>query len=202
MSSIVVKDATRRIISSTWPSVEKALKARLEELSKDPTRRKEYLLAQKRYPGLTAKDVYIEPVRVFEDGRRLVCFSTRKTGFARMDLEIQPMEAAAILSSISRKAVTVEDREKFEEYLQTPPPVDTLVYVISEKRWYGFIPGVDVQAELHVFMTEVFFNSVTCSDEVAPFEINGHHNLNFADPAVVAGGNNITIIDVTRLTTP
>ncbi|AEV89663.1 hypothetical protein OBP_226 [Pseudomonas phage OBP] len=61
-------------------------------------------LAKKRYTGLTAEDVIIEPPVSFSNGNELACFVSRKTGFLRGDFEVEKVDVSLIFEEF---AVTI-----------------------------------------------------------------------------------------------
>lgn len=67
---------------------------------------KELELAKKRYTGLTAEDVIIEPPVKFTGGVELACFVSRKTGFLRGDFEVEKVDVSLIFAEFG---VTVRE---------------------------------------------------------------------------------------------
>lgn len=201
MSKIILNDTTRVIRDCTWPSVEIALNKRLEELEKDPTKLDEFKLCSQRYANLNIDDVRIEPVQEFSATKRLVSIISRKAGFARVDIEVEKLAAGDILSRIGKKRHTVKTKSELIEFINAGVTPEDMVYVESNKAWHGFIPGVNVEAEMAAY-PNAFFNKgswVVSGPQANPVD-NGDYQLRLEDPAVITGQEIVKIQDIAKLT--
>lgn len=107
-----VKINKKCIKDPLYAPIIKFLNARLSTLKKEGPE-DEYILAQERYEGLVSGDLVIENPIVFDDGRIQACFVARKTGFARVDVIIDPVPIKDVFDAFSFEPERVESLEEF-----------------------------------------------------------------------------------------
>lgn len=110
-----------------YTPVERFLKERIAKLEiEDPDN--ELPLAKERYTGLVAGDLVIENPVAFPDGITRVCFTARKTGFARVDVDITRVEMKDILADFAVPLVEIEDVENLKAYVKANPTETALLW--------------------------------------------------------------------------
>lgn len=200
MSKIEIKNTSRVIQDSAWPSVEDALKERMDALKDKPGKEAEYKLCLERYTGLTINDVTIEPVKTLPTGVRLACITSRKTGFVKVDLEIKQKSAGEILSRTGKTLHTFDKKSDLQNFIATIPAAVDIAYVKENDTWYGFIPGGDITTELESYVGNVFFNKgETAPNEATPVLEDGHYVLTLTDPAVAQNKGEVRLFDLTKI---
>lgn len=200
MSELVIKNTSRVIFDSAWPSVEDALKQRLAELKDVPGKEVEYQLAVERYTGLNIGDVSIEPINLLPNGDRVVCISSRKTGFARVDVKVSSMSAGEILTRITHTVNRFDTMAELLTFVATNPSSDQMAYVKETDRWFGFVPGVTPKEELASFLAQVFFDKGEWVETGTAPNDTGHYKLTVTDLTVTTGKGDIFIFDLKKLT--
>lgn len=200
MSKVEIKNTSRVIQDSAWPGVEDALKERMEALKDKPGKEAEYKLCQERYAGLAIDNVTIEPIKILPNGKRLVCITSRKTGFAKVDLEIQQKSAGEILSRVGKVVHLLESKSDLQNFISTIPSPMDIVYVKETDLWYGFIPGVNPDEELLTYTGKIFFDKGTVEANTAtPVLEDGHYQLVLTDRSVIDTKGVIQLFDLTKL---
>lgn len=118
----------------------------------------ELALSKERYDGLVAGDLVIESAITFPDGAVRVCIISRKTGFARVDIDIKQVKMDDILTDFAVPLVEIEDVDHLKTYVKglATPIQPTLLY-LKEKGTYGVLVTQD-QAKTHEGPMEAFGN--------------------------------------------
>jgi len=93
------------------------LEKRIQDLEANGPK-EELDLAKQRYTGIVAGDLVIENPITFPDGVVRVCFVSRKTGFARADVDITRVELRDVLTDFKVKMVEVDTLEDLEAYVR------------------------------------------------------------------------------------
>jgi len=109
----------------------------------------ELALSKQRYDGLVAGDLVIESAVTFPDGAIRVCIISRKTGFARVDIDIAQVAMDDILTDFAVPLVEIDDADALKVYVKAlaEPVEPTLLYLKSEKT-YGVLITQE-QAKTH-----------------------------------------------------
>lgn len=100
-----------------YTPVERFLKERIKRLEVEGPE-DELALAKERYTGLVAGDLVIENPVAFPDGITRVCFTARKTGFARVDVDITRVQMKDILEDFAVPMIEIEDLDNLKAYVK------------------------------------------------------------------------------------
>lgn len=117
----------------------------------------ELALAKSRYDGLLTGDVVIESAVTFPDGAVRVCIVSRKTGFARVDIDITRVEMKDILSDFAVPQVEIEDADHLKEYVKSLTDVEPTLFWLKEQQTYGVLITQE-QAKTHAGVMAAFGN--------------------------------------------
>lgn len=150
-----------------YTPVNKFLQNRIVELEADGNKEEELALAKERYNGLIAGDLVIEnPVR-FQDGITRVCFVSRKTGFARVDVDIKRVPVEDIVEDFGLTIVEVEDIEALKTLVKTNDK-EAVLLKLKWKNTYGVLLTQDAAKTINGPMAafgELFFENYTTERE-------------------------------------
>lgn len=118
----------------------------------------ELALSKQRYDGLVAGDLIIESAITFPDGAVRVCIVSRKTGFARVDIDIAQVQMDDILTDFAVPLVEIDDVDHLKTYVKslTDPVQPTLLY-LKYNSTYGVLVTQD-QAKTHEGPMQAFGN--------------------------------------------
>ncbi|QBZ70714.1 hypothetical protein pETSU_133 [Edwardsiella phage pEt-SU] len=105
------------------------------EIDGDPA---ELALAKERYDSLVAGDLVIEDVKTFADGIQRVCIVSRKTGFARVDIEFQKVSMQDILDDFGIPFVNIVDTDALKAFSKTNEEPAVLLW-LEYKNTYGVL---------------------------------------------------------------
>lgn len=129
----------------------------------------ELALSKQRYNGLVAGDLIIESAIRFPDDVVRVCIISRKTGFARVDIDIKYATMEKIVDDFGLPLVEIDDPDHLKTYVKglVEPIQPTLLY-LKDQATYGVLVTQD-QATTHAGpMTafgELFFESYVTERE-------------------------------------
>lgn len=134
------------------------------EIDGDPD---ELALAKERYDSLVAGDLVIEDVKTFADGIQRVCIVSRKTGFARVDIEFQKVPMQDILNDFGIPFVNIVDIDALKAFSKTNEEPAVLLW-LEYKNTYGVLLTQDAATTIDGPMTafgDLFFNQYTTERE-------------------------------------
>lgn len=120
-----------------YTPVRQWLTRRIEQLTIDGDP-EELALAKARYESLVAGDLVIEDVKTFTDGIQRVCIVSRKTGFARADIEFTRVPMQDILDDFAIPFVNIEDTDALKEFSKTNEEPAVLLW-LEYKQTYGVL---------------------------------------------------------------
>lgn len=133
----LIKVNKKVINDPLYTPVVKFLKARIQHLEENGPM-EELELARERYTGLVSGDLVIENPVAFPDGAIRVCFVSRKTGFARVDVDISRVEIKDILDDFQVPMVVINDVEHLKTYVKANPTETALLW-LEYKQTYGVL---------------------------------------------------------------
>lgn len=100
----------------------------------------ELALSKQRYNGLVAGDLVIESAVTFPDGTVRVCIVSRKTGFARVDIDITQVGMHDILTDFAVPLVEINDTDHLKDYVKSLViPVNPTLLYLKSKETYGVL---------------------------------------------------------------
>lgn len=150
-----------------YTPVNKFLRGRIATLEAAGDKPEELALARQRYDGLKAGDLVIEnPVR-FKDGITRVCFVSRKTGFARVDVDITRVPVSEIVEDFGLPLVILNDLDALKQFAKSNAAPSTLLY-LEWKKTYGVLLTQEAAKTIDGPMAafgELFFESYTMERE-------------------------------------
>lgn len=118
----------------------------------------ELALSKQRYDGLVAGDLVIESAITFPDGVVRVCIVSRKTGFARVDIDIKYVQMDDILTDFAIPLVEIDNVDQLKTYVKTlQTPVEPTLLYLKYKDTYGVLVTQE-QAETHEGPMQAFGN--------------------------------------------
>lgn len=113
-----IKKVNKKIINDPlYSAVIRFLKKRIQVLEANGPE-EELELARQRYTGIIAGDLTIENPVSFPDGHVRVCFVSRKTGFARVDVDIDRVTIREVLTDFKVKTVEVDTLDDLVAYVR------------------------------------------------------------------------------------
>lgn len=113
-----IKKVNKKIINDPlYSAVVRFLKKRIQDLEANGPK-EELDLAHQRYTGIIAGDLSIENPISFPDGHVRVCFVSRKTGFARVDVDIDRVTLREVLEDFKVKMIEVDTLEDLITYVK------------------------------------------------------------------------------------
>lgn len=116
----------------------------------------ELALSKERYDGLVAGDLVIESAVTFPDGAVRVCIISRKTGFARVDIDIKQVEMEDILNDFAVALVEIDDVDHLKTYLKgLEEPVQPTLFYLKYEKTYGVLVTQE-QAKTHEGAMQAF----------------------------------------------
>lgn len=108
----------------------------------------ELALSKQRYDGLVAGDLVIESAVTFPDNVVRVCIVSRKTGFARVDIDIKYVQMDDILTDFAIPLVEIEDVDHLKTYVKENQDIEPTLLFLKYKQTYGVLLTQD-QATTH-----------------------------------------------------
>jgi hypothetical protein len=128
----------------------------------------ELALSKQRYDGLVAGDLVIESAVRFPDNVVRVCIISRKTGFARVDLDIKYAKMKDILEDFTVPLVEIEDVDHLKTYVKANSDIEPTLLYLKYKDTYGVLITQD-QAKTHegpmTAFGNLFFENYTTTRE-------------------------------------
>lgn len=153
-----------------YTPVERFLKERIKRLEVEGPE-DELALAKERYTGLVAGDLVIENPVAFPDGVTRVCFTARKTGFARVDVDITRVQMKDILEDFAVPLIEIEDLDNLKAYVKANKVDHGLLWC----KWlnnYGVLLSQEEAKTISGPMAafgDLFFNEYVTSRESLTF---------------------------------
>lgn len=99
----------------------------------------ELALSKQRYDGLVAGDLIIESAVTFPDNVVRVCIVSRKTGFARVDIDIKYVQMDDILTDFAVPMVEIEDVDHLKTYVKENQDIEPTLLFLKYKQTYGVL---------------------------------------------------------------
>jgi len=153
----------------------------------------ELAVAKSRYDGLLTGDVIIESAVTFPDGSVRVCIVSRKTGFARVDIDITRVEMKDILSDFAVPQVEIEDVAHLKDYVKSLSDVEPTLLWLKDQQTYGVLITQE-QAKSHAGVMaafgDLFFENYTTereSEHSIDWETLQSGTLTITDPSFGRG---------------
>jgi hypothetical protein len=193
-NSFEIKKSSRAIKDCVWPSAKKSIEGFIKELEAEGKVNEAYF-AKKRYLGLKAEDVSIEPVREWTGKPNKVCLVARKTGIARMDLEVEPLPLDEVLKEFGWEIETVAGWEDIRAMVPTAQSETKLFKVGTTGQYASFMSGLippDTPNQIHPNSTivnwggDIFFRELVADlSATAPIENLGtFYKLQISDTGI------------------
>ena len=174
----------KHIKDPVWTCVQKALEERLKNLEINGPK-EELDLAKKRYTGLTYKDVSIEPATLVKDDKVVVCIAVRKTGFARVDVEIEKQDILDVFKTFNvlvRNTSTVDEFKSFLDKEVTKPGY--LINRIDTDQLVILLPSTEnLKENIIELLGDIFFSKITW-DEFSSLVEFYSGDLTINDPSI------------------
>lgn len=133
----LIKVNKKVINDPLYTPVVKFLKERIAYLEENGPQ-SELELARERYTGIVAGDLVIENPVAFSDGAIRVCFVSRKTGFARVDVDITRVQMSEILDDFQIPLVVINDPDHLKAWVKSNPVESALLW-LEDRQTYGVI---------------------------------------------------------------
>ncbi|AEV89646.1 hypothetical protein OBP_209 [Pseudomonas phage OBP] len=133
-----VFDSTTLLKYPAWPCVKIALK-KIQDKYLAEGNQAMYDQCVKRYGGMGYRDIQIESICPFPDGRLQVCFVARHRGFARYDLEIFPVTFKQMLDEFEVHVPIMETQDDLRAVLSNKQDVDSYVIYNDWNQTFGVI---------------------------------------------------------------
>lgn len=190
--AVVLDEKDKNIKDPVWLCVKKALDKRLADLEANGPA-DELALAKERYTGLTYKDVSIEPATKVKSGSVMVCIAVRKTGFARVDIEIEKQDILEIFETFNVPVKNTSTLDEFKAFLNKEiPEPGFLVNRTDADQLVIILPNTDnLKANVLELLGNIFFSKITW-DEFPKLNEIYSGDLTIIDPSI-----NDTIIKLT-----
>lgn len=159
------------------------------EIDGDPA---ELALAKERYDSLVAGDLVIEDVKTFADGIQRVCIVSRKTGFARVDIEFQKVPMQDILNDFGIPFVNIVDIDALKAFSKTNEEPAVLLW-LEYKNTYGVLLTQDAATTIDGPMAafgDLFFNQYKTERESLDwidYDTIESGTVTITDPSIGAG---------------
>lgn len=138
------------------------------EIDGDPA---ELALAKERYESLVAGDLVIEDVKDFTDGIQRVCIVSRKTGFARVDIEFKSVPMQDILDDFGIQFTAITDIDALKEFSKTNTAPAVLLW-LEYKQTYGVLLTQEAAKTIEgveAAFGNLFFNQYTTERETLDY---------------------------------
>lgn len=187
----LIKVNRKCINDPLYTPVDRFLKERIAKLEIEGPQ-DELELARERYTSLVAGDLVIENPVAFPDGITRVCFTARKTGFARVDVDIKRVGLKDILDDFAVPFVEIQDLENLKAYVKTNPGGSTLLWCVWLDNW-GVLLTQETAKTVDGPMTafgDLFFNEYTMTRESLTsidYDTLVSGNLHLSDASFGAG---------------
>lgn len=162
----LIKINKKCINDPLYTPVDRFLKERIAKLEIEGPA-DELELARERYTSLVAGDLVIENPVAFPDGITRVCFTARKTGFARVDVDIKRVGMKDILDDFAVPFIEIQDPENLKEYVKANPTEAALLWCVWLDNW-GVLLNQESAKTINGPMKafgELFFNVYSMSRE-------------------------------------
>lgn len=174
MALTPIKDTSRVIKDPVRILVERALLKEVEEANLNVQDREPYARALKIYNNFKENHLTIEPIRVWEDGRRLVCAIDREFGLVKTEIQVGSLDPVEFIKEFLPKPI--EFKSARELLLESPSDhkLPAIVHLVTEDVYLYWGPDyLDAQLpENQTAITDmlggVFVNGLTISAERAP----------------------------------
>ncbi|QYN79913.1 hypothetical protein PQD71_gp020 [Kosakonia phage Kc263] len=158
----LIKVNKKVINDPLYTPVVKFLKERIAFLEANGPQ-SELELARERYTGIVAGDLVIENPVAFSDGAIRVCFVSRKTGFARVDVDITRVQMKEILDDFQVPLVVINDPDHMKAWVKANPTESALLW-LEDRQTYGVLLSQEAARTHAGAMTafgELFFEEYT-----------------------------------------
>ena len=152
----------KRVKDPVFLSARKFMEDRIARLeAAGPGSAHELALAKKRYEGLTAKDVIIEPPVSFNSGVVRCCFVSRKTGFLRADIEVEIVDIALIFAEFALVPTEYIDTDTFVAAVKDGTQGRGFIYLHDTER-YGVVleAGKANPDEVMDIMEDIYWDKI------------------------------------------
>ncbi|AEV89644.1 hypothetical protein OBP_207 [Pseudomonas phage OBP] len=165
--AIITRTNSKVIKDPLFTPVIKYLKQRIADLEIDDPN-DELELARQRYTGLIAGDLVIEDPISFPDGIVRVCIVSRKTGFARADVEVKRVTIKEILEDFAVPFVEINDVDELKAYAKANDDVEATLLWLTYKNTYGVLlnqENAKTMSGMQKAFGGLFFNTYTSTRE-------------------------------------
>lgn len=163
----IMKRTNSKVIKDPlFTPVIKYLKQRIADLEIDDPNN-ELELARQRYTGLIAGDLVIEDPVSFPDGIVRVCIVSRKTGFARADVEVKRVTFKEILEDFAIPFVEINSVDELKAFAKAAPVEEALMW-LTYKNTYGVMlnqENAKTMSGMQKAFGGMFFNTYTSTRE-------------------------------------
>lgn len=160
--AIISRTNSKVIKDPLFTPVLKFLKERIAQLEiDDPDNELE--LARQRYTGLIAGDLVIEDPIEFPDSITRVCIVSRKTGFARADVEVKRVTVKEVLEDFAVPFVEINTVDDLKTFAKAAPVEATLLW-LNYANTYGVMLNQDnakTMSGMQKAFGGLFFNTFT-----------------------------------------
>ncbi|EBY9763945.1 hypothetical protein D5W64_12600 [Salmonella enterica subsp. enterica serovar Saintpaul] len=196
----MIKINKKVINDPLYTPVDRFLKERIAKLEVEGPE-DELQLARERYTSLIAGDLIIENPVAFPDGITRVCFTARKTGFARVDVDIKRVDIKDILDDFAVPFIEIQDLENLKTYVKTNPTESALLWCVWLNNW-GVLLSQEAAKTIDGPMDawgNLFFNEYTMTRESLTsidYDTLVSGNLHLSDASFGAGDYPVFIYEL------
>lgn len=196
----MIKINKKVINDPLYTPVDRFLKERIAKLEIEGPE-DELQLARERYTSLIAGDLIIENPVAFPDGITRVCFTARKTGFARVDVDIKRVGIKDILDDFAVPFIEIQDLENLKTYVKTNPTESALLWCVWLNNW-GVLLSQEAAKTIDGPMNawgNLFFNEYTMTRESLTsidYDTLVSGNLHLSDASFGAGDYPVFIYEL------
>ena len=136
----LIKVNKKVINDPLYTPVVKFLKERIAYLEANGPQ-EELDLARERYTGIVAGDLVLENAVSFPDGAVRACFVSRKTGFARADVDITRATMDEIIEDFKVPMTVINDVEHLKAHVKNnaAEQVDATLLWLEDRQTYGVL---------------------------------------------------------------
>lgn len=162
---------SKKVNDPVFLSARKFMEERIKKLEASGPA-KELALAKKRYEGLTAKDVIIEPPVSFDSGIVQCCFVSRKTGFFRADIEVEKVDVRLIFDEFSVNVTEYDTTDDLVAQVKSEVQGEGVVFIKATGK-YGIVtvlananPDNTMEIMGDIYWDEIRTNTLDAMDAV------------------------------------
>lgn len=162
----------KKIKDPLFLSVKKFMDDRLDYLAQQG-RSKALERAKRRYTGLTATDVVIEPPVFFDNGIVRCCFVSRKTGFFRADVTVEKININKIFDEFSVSPIIYNDQSSFILSVKNGKHSEGIFNILEEDSYSLLLSKEgDIAKNVMRILNDIYWDKITITLYETPDQNN------------------------------